>query len=268
MFLAAWTFLAPAAALHAAPLTVTTGNVQAAPGKEVVVPITFKGVKDYKGVSCMSIRLNYDPAMLTFKSLDKGAALPNALFDKSIDEKADPGKIGLGFVCGSKTPDSKDMASVGDDGVVLNLTFVVSDKAKSGQKSPLKLDNYRILDSQEPPMELPVQTTDGEFTVQSAGFPDIPLWWIIIGAAAFFLLLLLIILATRRRREPQPPPYYPQQGIPTATPTVVPTFQPVNATFTHRCTKCGGTFELPRSVLGHPFKCGACGTTQTGTQMT
>jgi hypothetical protein len=241
--------------LHAAPLIVTTGKVKGTAGKEVVVPIALKGVKDVKGVSCMSIRLSYDPALLTFKALDKGPALPNALYDKSIDETADPGKIGLGFVCGSKSPGGKDMASVEEDGVVLNVKFVVNEKATIDQKSPLKLDNYRALDSAEPPFELSVRTEDGEFAV---GGPALPWMWILIGAgiAAFLLLVVIVLMRGKEKAKPDLAHAAPPGA------TVPPRFTPEGTTFAHTCTNCGGVIQLPSAMRGQNFQCGACGTTQ------
>ena len=205
----------------------------------------------------MSFRLNYDPALLTFKSLDKGPALPNAMLDKSLDEKADPGKLGLGFACSSKAPGSKEMASIEQDGVVLTLVFVVNDKAAAGKKCALTLDNYRALDSADPPFELPVQPVAGEFTVTGPGLPWL---WILIGAGGVLLLILLLALTRGKKKEPAPA----LAGVaPWQSPSApVPSYQPVGGTFAHTCVKCHGVIQLPVAMFGQAFQCGACGTKQ------
>ena len=132
---------------YADPVTISPGKIEGVVGKDVEVPISLKDVKDVKGgVSCMTFRLNYDPDVLTFKSIKKGAVLPNASIDKNLDEKADPGKIGLGVLCSSTSEDEKKFASITEDGVVMRVVFVVNEKAKIG-KSPLTLDIIRIMDS-------------------------------------------------------------------------------------------------------------------------
>jgi hypothetical protein len=246
--------------VHADPVVVTTGKIEGVPGKEVEVPITLKGVKNVKGIPCMSIRLSYDPQVLTFKSLDKGPVLPNALFDKSIDEKADPGMLGLGFACGSKTPGGQEMAEVDSDGVVLKVIFTINEKAEVGKKTVLKLDNYRVLDNQDPPFVVAVRTDDGEITFTSAGGPGlgIPTLWIYIGIGiALFLILLLLLFAGRRRAPAQTAPAGATAGT-----TVPPRFTPEATTFAHKCVKCGGTINLPAAMAGQSFQCGACETTQ------
>src|SRR5262245_48319264 len=114
-------FILGAGAANATPLKVSVGKVQAAAGAEVQIPITIKGVKDNKGLSCLSFRLSYDPALLKYQSVEKGAVLPGATFGGRVDEEADPGLLGLGFACGSKAASGgeKEMASVETDGVVL-----------------------------------------------------------------------------------------------------------------------------------------------------
>jgi hypothetical protein len=149
--------------VRADPVEVTTGKIKAIAGNKVVVPILVKGVKAVKGLGAMSIRLTYDPQVLTYKSLEKGPILPNAIFDASIDEKADPGKIGLGFACGRKSKDSEELTSVEKDGAVLKIIFLVNAKAKIGKKSPLKLDNVRALDSEG--KELPIKLIDGSIEI-------------------------------------------------------------------------------------------------------
>ena len=62
-------FMLGASRVHAVPLVVTTGKVEGTIGKEVVVPISIKDVKEAKAISAMSIQLNYDPNVLTFKSV-------------------------------------------------------------------------------------------------------------------------------------------------------------------------------------------------------
>lgn len=239
-----------------AALTVSADKVEAAAGKEVTVSISLQGAKEAKGVSCMSIRLTVDPSVLTFKEVEKGPALPNALVDKSVNNEDSPGKIALGFVCGSKSPGSKEMASVEEDGVVLKVVFIVNDKASSGGKSPLKLDNYRVLDSAELPSELAVEGKDGEFTV-SAGAGKW-LWLVIAGAGALLLLLLILFLLSRRKKASSGPPPLRTGGPAPA----LPRFGPVSATFEHICVKCRGEIELPRAMMGQTFECSACGTTQ------
>ena len=150
----------------AAGVTLTTGKVEGTPGKEVEVPIIIKGVKDVKGVSGMSIRLTFDPEVLTFKDVKDGPVLPaQSLTSKSADEKVHPGKIGLAFICGRKSPDKKDSAAVEQDGTVLRLIFFVNEKAMSGKESLLKLDNCRVLDNGQESLEISATLEDGVFTV-------------------------------------------------------------------------------------------------------
>jgi predicted RNA-binding Zn-ribbon protein involved in translation (DUF1610 family) len=243
--------------------TVSAGKVQGAPGKEVEVPILVKGVKDIKdakGLGGMSLRLSYDPQVLTFKSIDKGPALPNAMIEKSVDEKAEPGKVGLVFACSSKAPGSTEMASVQEDGVVLKVMFVVNENAPADHKSPLKLDNIRAGNGADPPEELLVVAEDGEFTVHR---PGLPLLWILIGVGAA-LLLLLVVLVARRGRKERPEAAMAAMPGPAVAPgtSAPPRFHPEGTTFAHTCPKCGGVIQLPKAMMGHSFQCGACGTTQ------
>ena len=253
----------------AAGVTVTTGKVDGAAGKEVEVPILIKGVKDVKSISGMSIRLKFDPEVLTFKDIKDGAVLPaNSLTAKSIDEKEHPGKVGLSFTCGSKSPGSKEMGAVEQDGAVLRVIFTVNEKAASGKKSVLKLDNYRAMNNDVDAIEVPVESEDGEFIVTGgAGLPFN--WiWIAIGAGVALLLLIIIIMLASRGGDRRPhgypmPQHYPppQHAGGAAAP---PRFHPEGANFTHRCTNCGGMIQLPRAMMGQTFQCGACGTTQVG----
>ena len=241
---------------YADPVTISPGKIEGVVGKDV------KG-----GVSCMTFRLNYDPDVLTFKSIKKGAVLPNASIDKNLDEKADPGKIGLGVLCSSTSEDEKKFASITEDGVVMRVVFVVNEKAKIG-KSPLTLDIIRIMDSNnEQPAPLGFTSEAGELNViaaPAAGAPktslaEIPNLWIYIGIGiGVFVLLLLVIAVMSRRREPErpAPTFAPPAG------TVVPRFTPEGANFSHTCVKCGGVIQLPGAMRGQTFQCGACGTTQ------
>jgi Cohesin domain len=240
-------FALDAGRIRAARVVVAAGHVEGAPGKEVAVPITLKGVKEAKGVRGMSIRLNYDPAILTFKAVNEGPLLTRAIVRKDIDEKADPGKLAFGFLCDTKTPASKEFTSVQEDGVVLTVSFLVNDKATIGQKSALVLDNYRVIDTAEPPFELPVSTEEGAFIVTGPAFPWI---WILIGSGILvFVVLLIALLAGRKKQQPA---------------AALPSFAPdPAATFAHTCIQCGGVIQLPRAMAGQAFQCSACGKTQT-----
>jgi predicted RNA-binding Zn-ribbon protein involved in translation (DUF1610 family) len=250
----------------AAELKVSTGKVEAAAGNEVRVPVSVKGVKDTKGIAGMTLRVRYDPALLTFKELERGKVLPSAVLDKSVDEKADPGVLGLGFACGSKTPGSQDMASVEEDGVVLVLVFAVNDKAAIGQKCPLKLDNFRAVDNAEPPFELSVVGEDGEFTVVGPGFP-IPWLWILIGVGVLILLLLILSLARRRGGKGQPGTYVFPPAMSASPNGAAAAYVPSQeATFLQKCGKCGGMVQLPRGMSGRAFRCGACGANQVAVE--
>ncbi len=160
----------------------------------------------------MTMRVNFDPKILTFKSIDKGPALPNAMIDKNESE-ADPGIVAIGFLCGSKA-DGKSLASVEDDGVVLKLVFVVSDKATTGQKSSLKVDNYRAVDSSDPPFEVEVRPRKAKSrsvpaawrTCRGCGSPSAQ-----VGVA--LLLLIILFLATRRKQHPYGMPYAHRERI-------------------------------------------------------
>src|SRR5205807_1607298 len=100
----------------------------------------------------------YDSKILTYKSIAKGEVLPNAIFDANHDEK-DPGKLGIGFACGRKSIDSDELAMVEKDGAVLKLVFVVNKKAKIGLMAQVKLDNARLIDSED--KELPNKLING-----------------------------------------------------------------------------------------------------------
>jgi hypothetical protein len=229
-----------------ADLVVSVGKVEAASGKEVTVPISFKGVKDVKGVSCMSTLLTVDPKLLTFKKVDKGPALTSAAVDKNVDDADSPGVIALSFYCNTKTE---------DDGVIINVVFAVNENAAVGDKSLLKLSQYRVMDTGEPPQELPVRIEDGEFTVSAGGLA----WWLwaaIAGAAVVVLLLLAALF--RRSAEPAPA----ATPSPTTAGGEPPTFSPESPTFPYMCVKCGGVIQLPRAMAGQSFKCGGCGTVQ------
>jgi hypothetical protein len=199
--LIAVTLLGVASVASAQEIVLGTGKVEGAPGKEVEVPISVKGAKGKKGdksVTCMSFQLSYDPKVLTFKAVKEGPILPNAMLGKSIDEK-DPGKLGLSLTCGSKSPGSKEMASIAQDGTIILVSFLVNEKASPGQKSPLTIGkNAQAFDNEEPPHELLVRPEEGEFAVAGAG---LPLNWLYVGiaAAVLLLLILLIVLATRRK---------------------------------------------------------------------
>ncbi len=249
-------FFLTAAAAPAAPLVVTAPRLRAAPGAEVTVPISLRGVKQAKGVRGMTIRLTYDPAILSFKRLEPGPALPGrTMTQKSVDEAADPGKLGLSFLCDTRTPTSKEFGSVEDDGVVLNVVFVVKDDAQVDQKSPLVLDNYRVIDTRTPPFELLVSPENGEVAVAAAGLSR--WWWLIIAGAAVVFLALLALLF---RRRPQPTETPAAAAMPSAG--ELPRFSPESPTFSYTCVKCGGVLQLPRAMAGKSFQCGACGTAQ------
>lgn len=171
--------------LLAGPVVLGTGKIAGAPGKDVVVPIVLKGAKEAKGVRGMSLRLNYDPAILTFKSVEQGPNLTRAIIAEDIDPKADPGKLALGFVCSFKAPTSKELASVDEDGVVLNVVFTVNADGQAGQKSSLVIDNFRVVNTATPPWELLATSENGEFSVVGPAFP----WmWILIGLGVVLLL--------------------------------------------------------------------------------
>lgn len=235
-------------------------KVEGAAGAEVRVKISVKGAKDLTGVKRLSglrMRLDYDSALLTLRKKDpveKGKALPDAFVIHSVDEKADPGKLGIVVMCKFKT-DSKELASVEQDGELLVVVFMVNDGAAVGKKSPLTLHNIRANDSDEPPYEIGASAEDGEFTVTgpAAAFPWL---WIAIGAGVVLLLILLVLLANRGGRKEQPVAVAAAQG------NVPPRFHPQATTFTHTCVKCSGAIQLPTAMIGQSIQCGACGTTQ------
>jgi len=157
-------------ALDAGTLVIAAGKVSGIAGKEVVVPITVKGVKEIKGLGAMAVRLSYDPQVLTFKSIAKGPVLPNALVQKNLDENTDPGKVAFGFVCVLKDAKRKEFGSVSDDGVVLKLTFLVNPKAMVGAKTVLKLDNCQATNAEDQQADVELQL--GELTVNDAKPPS------------------------------------------------------------------------------------------------
>lgn len=245
------------------PVVIAVGSAAGAPGAEVTVPITLKGVKDAKGVRGASMRLSFDPAVLEFKTVDRGPALAQSMLGKDSDQAADPGKVGIGFVCTFKSPTSKEFSAVEDDGVVLNVVFTVKPDAAVGTKSPLKADNFRVIDTGTPAFELNAAAEAGEVEVRRAGLP-FPWWWILVGVGALLLLLILLRLlfgGRRRRRDEEEEPRRRPAPPPTSA---VPRFTPEGATtFAHTCVRCGGVIQLPRAMAGHQFQCGSCGTTQT-----
>jgi hypothetical protein len=249
-----------------ATLTISVDkNVEGAAGAEVKVTISVKGAKDLSDVKRLSgaeLRLNYDPALLTLRKkepVEKGKVLPKAMVSHSVDEKADPGKLGIVFMCDRKSVDSKELASVEQDGELLVVTFVVNDGVTVGKKGPLKLDQIRAVDSDEPPYDISVDPEEGQFTVTgpAAAFPWL---WILIGAGVVLLLILLVVLAKRGGQKDKPVAAVTAQG--TVQGTVPPRFSPQATTFTHTCVKCGGAIQLPSAMIGQSFQCGACGTTQ------
>jgi predicted RNA-binding Zn-ribbon protein involved in translation (DUF1610 family) len=236
-----------------ADVAVSVGKVQGSPGKEVVVPISIKGVKDDK-VSALSVQLTFDPKVLNFKEAKNGKALPSgAVVDASTSDK-EPGQIGLGFICAASLLEA--------EGEIVNMVFTVNSDASFGAVGEVKLGkNLRVLGSTDPPREIPYTIENGEVKVVAGSMlgniPD--LWlYIAIGVGGFLVLLLLIAFSNRRSERPRmmhPQPGYGGGGG-------APRFNPEGGHFTHTCVKCGGVIQLPAAMRGQMFQCGACGTTQ------
>jgi hypothetical protein len=126
----------------------------------------------------------------------------------------------------------------------------------------------RAWESSDP--EILVQTEPGELTVVSP--TTIPWLYIGIGAGVLVLLILVFLMA-RRGGRPAPSPAWPTAApaapagaaAPTA-PGAPPRFAPEEPTFQHTCAKCNGVIRLPRSMVGQPFECAACGARQVAGQ--
>jgi len=234
-FLLLGAILGGASISQAAAVTVRAGSVEAASGKEAIIPITVEGAS---GIGALHLELTYDATILEAKTVDKGPLLgDNALLDFNASE---PGRLVAGLVT---------LDTVKGDGTVLTMRFTV--RGKEGQSSPLQLENTKAWDG-ETHLDILVTTEDGEFTVGPAGLSlSSPLVLIaLLGLLLFLLLLLLILLivSRRRRRKPQPaaavqytppPPAPPPAQRPAGGPNFCPHCGTPQEAGNRFCTNCG-----------------------------
>jgi hypothetical protein len=207
----------------------------------------LKGAGQAAGVSGLSLRLHYDPAILTYRSVEAGPVLTRAMIGEDSDSEADPGKVALGFVCTFKSPTSKEFAAVAEDGVILKVQFTVNAAARDGSNSPLSIENYSVLSTQSPPAELPVTIEAGEVTIKASALSGPWLW--LLGAAGLLALLLLLWWLMSSLRG---------QSAAALSPASEP-----GASFSHKCMSCGSAIQLPVALFGRSVTCDKCGTSQT-----
>ena len=201
-------------------LTVAVGNITAAAGKEIDVPITITGGKN---LGALELVLTYDPAILEAKSAERGSLTSNASMEYFVnppDDKAGAnpsGRMGVALA-------SQD--AVDGDGQAVVTHFVV--KGQAGQKSALRLESVRAFDGNH--LDFLVTTTAGEFTV-GGGWPW---WWIAVAVGAVLLLLMLLKVSRRRPAQSSLPP--PQRMPPAMI---------------LRCPKCGQPIDRGSAFCNH-----------------
>lgn len=160
-------------------LKLSVGNASALPNQEVDLPIAITGATN---LGALELVLTYDPAILEARSADRGTLLSsNSLVEYYINPS---GRLAVTLV-------SQD--GVSGDGPVATAHFLV--KGKTGQKSPLRMENVRAWDGKTH-LDFLVTTEPGEFTVGGGGWPP---WWIAAAVAAAVVVLLLVLLGLRRR---------------------------------------------------------------------
>jgi len=160
----------------AAPLVVSIGDVTAAPGSTVTVPVSVTGAQD---LGSLDLAIAYDPAVLSILSVDRSSP-GNGLFGSNTDR---PGIITVSIA---------DPDGISTDGSVAALKFRVTGAA--GNSSPLALYNILAADVKTF-REIPADGTDGSVTVKKTGIgspgPGLP--------ALLGTLVLAALLGKRRK---------------------------------------------------------------------
>jgi hypothetical protein len=145
---------------HGDDIIVSVGHPKGMAGKEVTVFISLKNVKGTDGVGAMSFGLSFDPNVVSFKSIEMGAAVPKgAIVDHTTGEKETPGRLGVGLICG-KGP------GIDTDGTVFKFVFLVSPNAKPGIKTPIKIEkNLRVISAKDNREELRAHAIEGSIEI-------------------------------------------------------------------------------------------------------
>ncbi len=99
--------------------TITVGNVNAKPGKEISVPVS---ISNNAVITGLTIEIRYDSNALTLQGAAKGEALGSMHMTKPGDMSANP----VTFLW-------DNMKSDNSNGVILLLTFKVADEAVEGE---------------------------------------------------------------------------------------------------------------------------------------
>lgn len=161
-------------------MRVGAASVQGPPGEEVLVPLTVKGAN---AVGAMHIELEFDPAVIEYKSVARGQMMSgNAMLDSSVSA----GRLIIGLV---------SLDPVSGDGVAASARFVV--RGEPGATSTLKLSNLRAWDNTNH-ADLLLLPEDGLFTtVAASATPALPLAgdklpWLIAGGAVVVMFLVLV----------------------------------------------------------------------------
>ncbi|WP_243129503.1 X2-like carbohydrate binding domain-containing protein, partial [Clostridium sp. HBUAS56017] len=110
-------------------LDVKVGEVTGNPGDTVVVPVTVKGIQKDKGVYGYNFRLQYDTTKFENVKVEPGKDCPNptSTFHGSIL----PGGI-VKVLYMNSTSNDDPTESIGQDGVLCNVTMTIKDTASKG----------------------------------------------------------------------------------------------------------------------------------------
>jgi hypothetical protein len=175
-----------------AAMKISAPRVEAATGSEVAVPLSLK---EANSVGAVHLELTYDPSMLEFRSVSKGALFSgNAMLDSNGNN---PGRLIVGLV---------SLEPVQGDGVAATARFFV--KGSAGGTSPLRLQNLRAWENKNHTEQL-VQGEEGLLTVTAAAAgsglslqnQNLMPWLIAGGATVIALVMLIVMLKSRGSRQ-------------------------------------------------------------------
>lgn len=136
-------------------LVLTAGTVTGRAGSNVSVPITLLSEGNVVGIQ---FALSYDPALLSFKSIDKGAL--TAGFEVEAEPAA--GAVNVLLV---KIPVT---AIAAGEGTVAKINFTVVSGARTGNSCNLNLNDVVFSDDEGEPL-IADKLNNGKFTVASSG---------------------------------------------------------------------------------------------------
>jgi len=100
-------------------------------GEELVVPVKIDHVK---GLLAVSMEIEFDPEIISIKSVSKGELVKNFMLARNIST---PGKLSISMA---------SAGGVSGEGVLVNIHIKVSDSANDGQICPLEFIRVSLND--------------------------------------------------------------------------------------------------------------------------